>query len=179
MTTFVDAFDAAGRARTDNNPGNGDTWMLTPPGTTPLVLSPTKYLPVGNVDDEKISLPGAGWQTWVNDWLNRSNIVDIDNFMPALTDAMLTHNPTATTCDICDVYALHATDGRAATATSQSAADRAIRQDICRKESDVRGFLSEAAVPPLPIDAITCKPCGFGQASPNGACVTCGSNQIV
>ena len=168
MTTFVDAFDAAGRARTDNNPGNGDTWMLTPPGTTPLVLSPTKYLPVGNVDDEKISLPGAGWQTCVNDWLNRSSIVDIDNFMPALTDAMQTYNPTATTCDICDVYALHARTGAPRPPPRRAPPIAAIRQDICRKEADVRGFLSQAAVPPLPIDAITCKAAGSARPAPTG-----------
>jgi hypothetical protein len=179
VTTYVDAFDAAGRTRTGNAPGNGDIWAFTVPPPAPLlVLAPTKYLPVNNTDDEKLSMPGAGWKTWMDRWMQRSALFNIGGFMPALTDAMSIHNPTATSCDICDLYARHSPDPRAATAISQSVGDRVIRQDICRQD-EIRGWMDTRALPPLPFDAVNCVSCGLGQVSVNGACVSCAASQIV
>jgi hypothetical protein len=180
LTTYVDAFDAAGRPRFSNDPGNGDRWSFpTTPPSPLLSIALTRYLPVGNVDDEKISMPGAGWKTWVNAFVEKSSLFDVSNFMPALTTAMIAHNPNATACDLCDVYALHS-QARPAGAVTQSAADRAIRQGICRAPGQIRDWLSAKPVPALPLDAVTCLPCAAGQISnANGACVACTGNQFI
>jgi hypothetical protein len=163
LTTYVDVFDGTGRFRS-NFPDGGGLWTRAK-STTPLTLSSSEYLPVGDVDDERVSLGGADIERWMDHYVANPG----GGYQPALIRTMQDeHVPW---CDICDILSLH--DKSAPAGGSQSTADRSARQQYCLSH------YNDIGTPPDPdgrIDAQNCTACPSGQVAPDGVCQSCPPN---
>lgn len=71
-------------------------------GAGGLVLSPTPF--IAN-QDEKVSLPGTAWRTWVTRWTNRGLTPNRSNVIGGLVQTMADYG--FNWCERCDLLALH------------------------------------------------------------------------
>jgi hypothetical protein len=174
-----DAFDGAPRGTF--SPNSGDSWTLDTSGTCPvpprfvggdnpggncMVFSRTAY---GDAADERVALHRGAMRTWIGAFHGRSSgdLLREAPFLAGLGDAMRAENNSW--CEICRVYALHAT-----TATTNQAL-----WNVCLS-APISTYVGPPPDASLRLQATDCSVCAPGKFSdPNGVCTACNPGEIV